>query len=630
MFILRLLPGTLSIALTFVVVALAFTGIGLALRRGFGLVEVAVDDCIVAFWMGFATVILFLLLWNFSYPVGAGALTVVLLSGAAGLGLVRAPLGALVRSHRGRRAYWTVAVVLLAGCWIANLATGSMSNWDTSLYHMQGVRWANSYPAVPGLANLFGPLGFNNATFLYDAMLDAGPWAGRAWHVANGVLVFALVAQALVSGARLLIAPATGTASDMFAFLLLAPALDLAVTDPLTSFVPDLGLTAIRFATVALWFRLLQRKGTPASDAYGIICLSVLSAAAVTIKMNAVVFAAAMLVTAAAVWFGRATATGGLRARALQWSVVAAVAFGLAWGARGVVLSGYPAFPSQFLAAPVEWRAPAAHAQAEFDYVVHSTRVTTGNVAYITGEITGYRAWLPRWLQQLARDPYNAVVPVILILALLPFLLVGWRRAPPEVRAAALPGWWLVLPSLIGLVAWIAVAPAPRYAAALFWTVPALLGAQLFALCQRPGGAPWIRWLGVAALAAGISPPIVDPLVEWRRAGAAGSPIEAILHHNLEIPPQGQWYRGPMGQARLQEYQTASGLRLLVPEHRCWDSELPCTPNPAPNLRLRVPGRIERGFVVDGEWQMLHWPEPWKGKFRAAWEESRRRAHGAK
>ena len=67
-------------------------------------------------------------------------------------------------------------------------------------YHVQAVKWAKAYPVVPGIANLHGPLAFNNSSFLYDAMVDSGWWEGRGYHVANAVLLHGAVIQSLLNG----------------------------------------------------------------------------------------------------------------------------------------------------------------------------------------------------------------------------------------------------------------------------------------------------------------------------------------------------------------------------------------------------------------------------------------------
>jgi hypothetical protein len=47
---------------------------------------------------------------------------------------------------------------------------------------------------------------------------------------------------------------------------------------------------------------------------------------------------------------------------------------------------------------------------------------------------------------------------------------------------------------------------------------------------------------------------------------------------------------------------TRSGLLLRVPAEgaQCWGMQLPCTPYPQDNLRLRRKGDIAGGFVLDG------------------------------
>jgi hypothetical protein len=632
---LSLLPGTLCIALTFLVLSAAFTGIGLTVRRAFGLVQVTLDDCFSAFWMGFAGVILFLLLWNFAFRVSGVALGIVLVAGMLGLMGTRGALNSMLVAYRGTLAFWTSIAVLLTGLWMANLASGGMAEWDTALYHMQGVEWARSYAVVPGLANLFGPLGFNNSSLLYDAMLDNGPWAGRAWHVANGLLLFVLATQAVVGGARFLGVRDSRAAADLFVFLLFALLFDVAavnrsgIDNHASSFSTDVPLTTLRLAATALWYRSLVRDRRDArTEAYDLVCIVVLSAVSVAVKMNAAVFAFAMVVAAAGLWLVRRRPTDGLVGRTLGWAGAAGLAFGSAWMARGVVLSGYPFFPSPALPAPVEWRAPLEHAQAELYYVIHSGRVSANNVPYVSGQITGLHAWFPGWFGRLRDDLYYLPIPVVLTLVMLIALSVVWRRATPDARARACHAWWIVPPTVISLVAWFVVAPDPRYATAGFWTLTALLASQAYLLGGANVNARLVRRVFTAACVLALSPAVVNPLVEWYVAHSIESPAKVIIRANFRIPPDGEWYQRPLGRPILSPYQTLSGLVVNVPEQRCWAGPLPCTPNPAPNLRLRVPGRLDKGFMVDGAWQMINWPEPWRATFLPAWRESRRRAKG--
>ena len=59
---------------------------------------------------------------------------------------------------------------------LANRAIGPPLNIDSGRYHFESMRWAASYPIVPGLGTLRRQFSLNSAYFLYVAMLDVGWW----------------------------------------------------------------------------------------------------------------------------------------------------------------------------------------------------------------------------------------------------------------------------------------------------------------------------------------------------------------------------------------------------------------------------------------------------------------------
>ncbi len=624
MFMLRLLPGTLCIALTFLILATTFVGIGLGARRAFGLVDIGSDDLFIAFWIGFSFVLLLLLFWNFVLPVDGRTLSVVMSGGVLGLFVVRRHLAVAIRDARGtvpRRAWLLVGIALL---WVANLSSGAMTNWDSSLYHMQGVEWARNYPAVPGVANVFGPLGYNNASFLYDALLGSGPWFGRGWHVAAGLLVFVICAQLIVSAGRFSRTSGWKSAYHLLPLLLLAPAIDMAMGESLASFTTDVPRTAVRLATVALMFRWLVRERRDMQrEAYDLACIVTLCAASVAIKLSAVIFSVALIATASWLWLKRRPRDEPFSYRAVGWPLAIGLAFGGAWIARGIVLSGYPMFPSPVLPAPVAWRVLAEHARAEFVQVGHTSRATYDNVAVMSGRETGIESWLPHWIDLLWADPYYVLFPLVASLLALPFVVIARRVASAEARQRAKVPLWIIPTTMIAIAVWFFVSPEPRYAVGPFWTLTALLWTKAAVLSGWLDAPARKRLVFIAACAVGVSPMVINPVVDWFFGKPSENVVKMIYHANVKVPPKGEWYGPVVGRWSVRPYTTHSGLVLNVPRTRCFDAPVPCTPNPAPNLRLRVPGRIDRGFVVDGSWQMINWPEPWRPAvlpaFREAW-----------
>jgi hypothetical protein len=197
------------------------------------------------------------------------------------------------------------------------------------------------------------------------------------------------------------------------------------------------------------------------------------------------------------------------------------------------------------------------------------------------------------------------VVPaVVALVAGLAYVALSRRGSVDDVRR----GWLCVAPVLPGVIAWLAVAPEPRYVRYLFWTLAAVCCSQ--AVRVAAGRA---RGLPVLALAATCVILGLAAVADFSiRGNPRRHPIAAVISANLNRVPIGPRTASPVPEGRV--YTTRSGLELFVPSavniRHCINGPLVCTPNPAPNLRLLKPGDPTGGFTVDGEWQMLDWPEP--------------------
>lgn len=618
--LLRFCLGTLSILLTQVLLAAALSGIGLLVRRGFGPRGIRLDDCFLAFWIGLACVTLFLLVWNFFLPVGGLALPIVLAAGAAGLLGVRHELTRMFANDPWRPSPGVVVLLVLVALWVANMCLGPLDNPDSALYHIQAVRWAEHHPAIPGIANLNGPFAFNNSSLLFDALLSAGPWQDRANHLANGLLIQVFLLQSVVAGARL--AAGDRQPRRLFDLFLVAPAASLALHGQISSFVTDIAPTlVVMVAASLLYARLSAETRDKWEDSYGLVAFGTLLALAVSFKLNAAVFAATGFLLAIFLWRRGKQPADGLLIRTMGWASAAITLIAAAWMGRGIVLSGYPLFPTPVAGFPVEWRAPVEHATAEFAFIVHSGRASTRNPAVVSGE-AGLSGWLPKWLGHGLDDPYQLAVPLLLMLAAGGAVLIRFARASPRARADTAVGWWVALPSLCAITAWFSTSPEMRYAQPHFWSLAALLATQAIRLRRAISPTRSNRSLLVTGALVGVSPLLISPIV-YEDLHLNESPLRTILKANLNRPGTDGLFQPIAGQASLQTYRTRSGLVLNIVSANCWDAPLPCTPNPAPNLRLRDPSDLHRGFVVDGPWQMLNWPNGRQPGFLAAWRKSK-------
>ena len=599
-----------ALAATQALVAITVIGLGLGVRRLFGTPTTSVRDLLVAFWVGLAVAFLLTLVWNFGFPVNGIPLTLVAAGGAAGLLASRRALKTIASEETWWRSPAVVAGALLLWLWIANQARGPITNWDSGLYHLQGVAWAEQHKVVPGLANLFGPLGFNNGSLLWDALLDGGPLRGRGSHLANAIPIQMLALLGLAGLARARKVSGAARSQALFDAVCLVPAITWALEDWVTSFATDVPTGgAVLLAAVELHALLLDADepspGAAARRGYRLVTIGTLLTLAVCFKVSSAVFAATGLGLALGAFLVR-PASPPLRRKALAWLAGAVLVVGGTWVGRGIVLSGYPLFPGSWLPFPVEWRVPSDHAAGEFAFAANSSKASTENAAVIV-DGAGVPAWFPDWWTDSAMaEIFLMVVPAAFAVAAgLVWFVRRARRGGPDPTPQC---WWLLAPLAASILVWFFVAPEPRYASPLFWATMATCWVGVVRMAPPEQANQAARALGLGVLLLTLSQPLLDPLLSTSRAEAGESILTRVVRRNLRYPDDKAWPSPKIHSSAVRQYQTDGGLTLTVPADRCWSRPLPCTPNPAKNLRLRVPGRLDGGFVIDGPWRMENWP----------------------
>lgn len=645
------LVAATAILATWLVAGVVLAGLGLLAIRALrlhGPLDVEVGP--PAFWLGFCLCLMFLQIWHLVLPVGAPALGLLAGAGLAGWAVWRREALVRLRSVRWRRAAPLLIIVVALGGWAGLQSLGSPRQYDTGMYHLPLVQWFERHAIVPGLGNLHGRLAFNNSSLLYAALLDVGPWEGRTTHLANGLLVFALLAHSALAGWRLLghssasgtpeapgPARAAAAASEpagarprparpsddtpwhalVFDLVLFAPGILLMTHEDAWSLSPDVTATVVLLVAASLVYRMLTAKaGDDVRAARRFVIASTLLVGAFTIKLSAAVFVAATLPLVWGRWIAAAFRRAGATGPRFRRSTIAALALGallvLPWLVRGAIFSGYPLYPTRVLAAPVDWRVPAEQADAEMAWTVLHGRGP---------EAEG--RWVVPWLETMV-NPYRlprVVSPLaVAILAAGTWLALGKRRRRREDGDG---GWLLVPPALAGLVAWFLTSPHPRFAMFLFWTLAVTAVAQAARRWDRRDGVA--AWSLIAFTLVLASVPVADRMV--RAALSGGSPLWAASDVLLSRPGSDGGLR-PVPEAELEGYTTRSGLRVSVPveDNHCWAAPPPCTPHPAPNIELRRADDPARGFRVVGDWSPLRWPNLWDDfleRWRAEREDAR-------
>jgi hypothetical protein len=609
MFVLWYVVGLMCVLASEILLVGALLGVGLLIRRRFRLTSATLDDLFDAWWVGFAALLPGLMLWHILTPVSWLALLLTLGLGVVGLLQHRQAVADAFAASRVDSGL--MYALLAAALYVANQGLGDLTYSDSALYHMQAVMWNKTYPLVPGLANLYGPLGFNNTSLVLGAMLDSGAWNGLGHRLANGLLMQPLLARTVLGVVRLTSRDGRAGPEDVFAAGMLPGLIALSLLGRLSSYATATSTALLVLATAAFAYRYLLRA--PREPAYGLFGVTLLSAAAVTLKLSAAILAAPLTIATHLWWWVRYPERRG---RTLAISLGVALVVGALWTGRSLVLSGYPLFPSRVIAAPVDWRVPEEHADAEYALAAHSSTASTMLYDVVAGRDRW--GWLPRWWRVSRREPFDFIVPSVVALIGLT-VLVRRRRHASGADSTVFP--WLAVPVGIAVMAWFFVAPEGRYAIGFFWSLAALSLAEAW----RAGRAttPWRggRRVAIAASVIAFATLVTVPLPHVGGDSALAR-AKGVIKQSFRLWDSRDWYRSPEPPP-LEPYTTRSGLVVGVPGDRCWNAPVPCTPNPSPTLEARTPGNLRDGFRVRGTWSMQDWPFKSRPQFLQAWRESR-------
>ena len=592
------------VSTTLIVIALSFSAIGAVFYRTVGGRIQGVHDGFLAFWIGFATVTWFLILWNFVLPIDSTALFAVMLVSAVCCA-ISAP--AVVRALRqsGMRPGIDGAIMAVALLWLASQCLAPFRSWDGVLYHIQNVAWAKAHPVIPGIANLDARLAFNNSSFLYDALVDSWILEGRGFHFANSTLIMVSVLQSLWAGLRWRREGSVEHSPRLFEFLLLPIA--LYYLPEITTYSTDLPMALLSSAALGCAFSAIvesSRGSRPISREKSVV-VTLLFGAAVAMKLTAAVFAATALVVV--LW--------RQRRQAWIWSAMTVVVFLGPWVARGIVMSGYPLFPLPYFGLPLDWRAPVELARGEVAYIGYTERE-------FSWHFVG-RGWV---YLTFVRNTGAILIPALVSAAT---CLLWWRhKRASRAHGPTVGDWWLAVPPLVAIAAWLPSAPSHRYGAVIFWALAAVCVTNWMLVASRTLTAR-TSTLWLAAVAIAVSP-LVAATASTVVFDKSTSPMVTIRKTLI-----GGW-QGPLPPLPthfpVRTFFTTSGFQMNTPEPRanlpdspnsCGNAPLPCTATPAANLELRDPGRIERGFRTNGDWNMANWPYPWRPDFLREWNQRR-------
>lgn len=276
--------GMLAIAATWGVALVTCAGLGLGLLRCLRLERSGSEGLFAAVWVGWATALGALQIWQLFHPVDLWARVMLMILGAMGLAWNLRPM--LAQPHLSvRRTLPFAGAAMLLTLWLANRAMAAEMNSDAGLYHLTTVRWLTEYPIVPGLGNLYGRLAFNSSYFLFMGALQLGPWEEQAQHVAVYFVILILSLQIGWSGYSVLRGSRPASTQELFR-LVLIPALVRKMWAGIHEAEPDLAMWVLGVVIVDQLISLVQDRRHGRARSISACVVFLMACAAVTVRLS--------------------------------------------------------------------------------------------------------------------------------------------------------------------------------------------------------------------------------------------------------------------------------------------------------------------------------------------------------
>ena len=582
---LDLLSSMGSVLISWLLLFLVFSGLGIVVLKMLGRSLSSGWNWLDAFWLGWALSLGLLQLWHFIFPVNDVVLQLFAVTAFLLLFLQRKNVTRAIGRLRKDKFFVLIGSVL--ALWLSNRALGMPIAYDTGFRDMQAVMWIDAYPIVPGLGNLFSSLAFNQSVYLYDALLDASVWSGRSNHIATGLLVFVYLVYTTRAILHLFRCQAAERLrwSCVFAALTLPYVLSYTVTwGGITHFLTDTVIDLVGFITVIYFIDFLQHwRADDGNGDYLIFRLAIVVLTGFTIKQSFLVFGIAIGAYVFVVWLKRCGSRpdGKRLARTILPLGLVACALMIPYLVRGVVTSGYIAYPQTPGRIEVDWAIPVEQLEERQLNMSANTRLRGAERAMVLDSWD----WLRPWLRRFVSDIMPTMMPTLIAAVALSLHFVGilrFRGTKLEQRINA----WTLLPLLATLTIWFVTFPEPKYVRYVFWSLAALSVLLALLIWQV---IPLRKRLYMVVAVAAVCLAYVAYL------------IIRLETYPLPAGPEGGLYaHWPV---QYDDYETDSGLKLNVPTEgrmQCWKIPLPCTPFPNANLEARVAGDLRRGFRISG------------------------------
>jgi len=455
---------------------------------------------------------------------------------------------------------WTILIILVIVL-IYNLTPPFLT--DMQLYYMQTILWNESYPVIPGLANIHGRFGFNSNILLLSSAFSLNDIFPVRIYGILSLSIFMLISWVLVKIENLTsFIPKIALLFLCFMFIW---GYNFFMSSPSTDILPN----------VIVLFIILNAVFDKSSYINKPLLYSILPIYAITLKLSVVpicLFFVYILIVM-------------LKNKAYNSIIVLlslSVLTILPWLIRNIIITGYLIYPFPSIDIfSFDWKIPQHLAEEEKGYVSSWARMPGLTLEEYTNMPFG--EWIKFWL--LRHIHYLKLFLLTYCLAgISPLIMLLLKKKKTINTFQDIFPWFI---AFCGFVFWFVLAPDGRFGLS-FILAAALIPALFIKINVKIKKQAILYKLIACVFLLLIVHNVTDSFIKV--------PINKNIISYLYIPASFT----DLEDRKVPEFTTikAGNIDIYIPDNSlCSDHPIPCAPYPVNNLEMRG-DKIEDGFRI--------------------------------
>jgi hypothetical protein len=514
------------------------------------------NDPILIFWLGLMLICWLLLI--FSFFINIGLLAFVILACLA-VYIVIWQRSTIINfiSKLPPLTLWylpLIGIVILFFFYIISNLTLPMAYYDSGLYHIQNIKWLETYPLVPGLGNLHGRFAFNSSWLPLSAFFGFNYLFGFRFYILNIFIVLLSTLFFIRKINQLLKTKSTSNMLSLVVFLFSI----LQAYRSVNSTTPDIAINLLIWIVLILFIEKYERNSLEIWDIRSCI-IFLLACFAFTIKISSM--ALFLLPLFMFIYSYKATHHSAWKC------ILIGSIFLFPWFVQNIIISGTLIYPVAFLQIPwLDWSIPRENI-TEMARIIHYWAILPFADIELVSSMS-LLEWFPKWVNN--RSIEELVFLVTNVFGVFFFTIYDGVIL---IRSKYMDKETLVFLSLdfyifFALAYWLLSAPDPRFAFGLL-----VIGFFLFFVrILKPilksnivyKSILWISLIFLIFLAQQIT-------------------TRPRLREFLLFPPE-----AIIGDTKILKIDETLTIYTPVEGDQCWDAPLPCA-------HLMFPGVTARG-----------------------------------